>query len=33
MRKLVSSGTMPADHLMRPEVAKVILSYSEPFIK
>jgi sulfate adenylyltransferase len=33
MRKLVSSGTMPADHLMRPEVAKVILSYSEPFVK
>jgi sulfate adenylyltransferase len=33
MRKLVSSGTMPAAHLMRPEVAKVILSYSEPFVK
>jgi sulfate adenylyltransferase len=32
MRKLVSSGTMPADHLMRPEVAKVILSYPEPFV-
>jgi sulfate adenylyltransferase len=33
MRKLVSSGTMPADHLMRPEVARVILSYTEPFVK
>lgn len=33
MRKLVSSGTMPADHLMRPEVSKVILYYSEPFVK
>ena len=32
MRKLVSSGTMPAHHLMRPEVAKVILSYPEPFV-
>lgn len=32
MRKLVSSRTMPADHLMRPEVAKVILSYAEPFV-
>jgi sulfate adenylyltransferase len=33
MRKLVSSGTMPADHLMRPEVAKVILSYKDPFVE
>ncbi|HZD33911.1 MAG TPA: hypothetical protein VE130_01795 [Nitrososphaeraceae archaeon] len=33
MRELVSSGTIPAAHLMRPEVAKVILMYSEPFVK
>lgn len=32
MRKLVSSGMMPSDHLMRPEVAQVILSYPEPFV-
>lgn len=32
VRKLVSSGTLPADHLMRPEVANVILSYQEPFV-
>jgi sulfate adenylyltransferase len=33
MRKLVSSGEMPADHLMRPEVAKIILSYKDPFVE
>lgn len=32
LRELVSSGRMPSDHLMRPEVAKVILSYDEPFV-
>ncbi len=33
MRKLVSSGEMPPDHLMRPEVAKIILSYNDPFVE
>ena len=32
MRKMVSSGEMPANHLMRPEVAKIILSFNEPFV-
>jgi sulfate adenylyltransferase len=32
MRKMVSSGEMPADHLMRPEVAKIIVSFAEPFV-
>jgi sulfate adenylyltransferase len=32
MRKMVSSGEMPADHLMRPEVAKMIISFTEPFV-
>ena len=32
MRKMVSSGEMPANHLMRPEVAKIIVSYNEPFV-
>jgi sulfate adenylyltransferase len=32
MRKMVSSGEMPANHLMRPEVAKIILSFKEPFV-
>jgi sulfate adenylyltransferase len=32
MRKMVSSGEMPANHLMRPEVAKMIVSFSEPFV-
>jgi sulfate adenylyltransferase len=32
MRKMVSSGEIPPKHLMRPEVAKVILSYGEPFV-
>lgn len=32
MRKMVSSGEMPAEHLMRPEIAKVIVSFKEPFV-
>jgi sulfate adenylyltransferase len=32
MRKMVSSGEMPANHLMRPEVAKIIVSFNEPFV-
>ena len=32
MRKMVSSGEMPANHLMRPEVAKMIVSFTEPFV-
>jgi sulfate adenylyltransferase len=32
MRKMVGSGEMPAKHLMRPEVAKMIVSFREPFV-
>jgi sulfate adenylyltransferase len=32
MRKMVSSGDIPAAHLMRPEVAQVIVSFNEPFV-
>jgi sulfate adenylyltransferase len=32
MRKMVSSGEIPAEHLMRPEVAKQIISFKEPFV-
>ena len=32
MRKMVSLGEMPAKHLMRPEIAKIIVSYNEPFV-
>ena len=32
MRNMVSSGEIPAAHLMRPEVAKIIVSYPEPFV-
>ena len=33
MRKMFSSGELPPSHLMRPEISKVILSYSEPFVE
>jgi sulfate adenylyltransferase len=33
MRNMVSSGEIPAEHLMRPEVAKIIISFNEPFVK
>jgi ATP sulfurylase len=29
---MVSSGEMPANYLMRPEVAKIIVSFNEPFV-
>ena len=32
MRKMVGSGEIPAEHLMRPEIAKLIISYKEPFV-
>jgi sulfate adenylyltransferase len=32
MRKMVSSGEIPAAHLMRPEIASVIVSFKEPFV-
>jgi sulfate adenylyltransferase len=32
MRNMVSSGEIPAEHLMRPEVAKIIVSFKEPFV-
>lgn len=32
MRRMVSSGEMPAEHLMRPEIAKLIVSFKEPFV-
>jgi sulfate adenylyltransferase len=32
MRKMVSSGEMPSEHLMRPEISRIILSYTDPFI-
>ena len=32
MRKMVSSGEVPAKHLMRPEVAQAILTFKEPFV-
>ena len=32
MRKMVSSGEIPAVHLMRPEIASLIVSFKEPFV-
>jgi len=32
MRKMVSDGNIPAEHLMRPEISKLILSYNKPFV-
>lgn len=32
MRKMVSSGEIPAPHLMRPEISKLIVSFREPFV-
>jgi sulfate adenylyltransferase len=32
MRNMVSSGKIPAEHLMRPEVARIIVSFKEPFV-
>jgi sulfate adenylyltransferase len=33
MRRMVSSGEIPAEHLMRPEIAKLIMSFKEPFVQ
>ena len=33
MRRMVISGEIPAEHLMRPEVAKLIVSFKEPFVQ
>jgi sulfate adenylyltransferase len=33
MRRMVSSGEIPAEHLMRPEIAKLIVSFKEPFVQ
>jgi sulfate adenylyltransferase len=33
IRKMVSLGEIPADHLMRPEIVKVILSYKDVFVQ
>jgi sulfate adenylyltransferase len=32
MRNLVSSGEIPPPHLMRPEIAKLIVSFKDPFV-
>jgi len=32
MRKMVTSGEMPGKHLMRPEIADVIIKFQDPFI-
>jgi sulfate adenylyltransferase len=32
VRKMVSSGEIPAKHLMRPEVSKMIVSFDKPFV-
>lgn len=32
MRNMVSSGKVPAPHLMRPEIARIIVSFKEPFV-
>jgi sulfate adenylyltransferase len=32
IRKMVSLGQIPAEHLMRPEIARVIISYKDMFV-
>lgn len=32
MRKMVSSGEIPAEHLMRPEIASLIVAFKDPFV-
>jgi sulfate adenylyltransferase len=32
MRKMVASGEMPGKHLMRPEIADVIINFQDPFV-
>lgn len=33
MRKMINSGEIPREHLMRPEISKLILSYKNPFVE
>ncbi|HVX02440.1 MAG TPA: sulfate adenylyltransferase [Nitrososphaera sp.] len=33
MRRMVSSGELPAEHLMRPEVSRLVVSFKEPFVQ
>lgn len=33
IRNMVSSGEIPAEHLMRPEIARVIVSFDKPLIE
>ena len=33
MRKMVSLGEIPGKHLLRPEIAKIILNNKDPFVK
>ncbi len=32
MRELINRTEMPAEHLMRPEISKLIVSYKDPFV-
>jgi sulfate adenylyltransferase len=32
MRELINRAEMPAEHLVRPEISKLIMSYKDPFI-
>jgi sulfate adenylyltransferase len=33
MRELMNRSEIPAEHLMRPEISKLIVSYNDPFVK
>jgi sulfate adenylyltransferase len=33
MRELINRSEKPAEHLMRPEISKLIVSYNDPFVK
>jgi sulfate adenylyltransferase len=33
MRELINRAEIPAEHLMRPEISKLILSYKDPFVR
>jgi sulfate adenylyltransferase len=33
MRELINRSEIPAKHLMRPEISKLIVSYNDPFVK
>ena len=33
MRELINRAETPAEHLMRPEISKLIVSYKDPFVK